>query len=94
MFELKKEGRGVNREGVQRLMRVMASRRWFRAPARAKPRLDTNLSLSAARPGDRRAEPRVGGRHHLHPDGARLSVSGGDHGLGQPRCSAGGCRTR
>jgi len=40
-FELNKEGRGVNRKRVQRLMRLMGSRRWFRAPARAKPRRAT-----------------------------------------------------
>ena len=32
------EGREVNRKRVRRLMRVMGSRRWFRALARAKPR--------------------------------------------------------
>jgi HTH-like domain len=40
-FELNKESRGVNRKRVRRLMRVMGSRRWFRAPARAKPRPGT-----------------------------------------------------
>src|SRR3984893_16917230 len=43
-----------------------------------------DISLPAAGPGDHRAEPRVGFRHHLYPDGARLSVSRGDHRLGQP----------
>ena len=33
---------------------------------------------------DCRAEPRVGGRRDLHPDGMRLPLSGGDHRLGQP----------
>ena len=41
IFELNKEGRGVNRKRVQRLMRVMGI--WFRAPARAKPRPDTRF---------------------------------------------------
>ena len=49
--------------------------------SRARPQ---DLSLSAARRGDHRAQSRLGGRHHLYSDGARLSVSGGDHRLGQP----------
>ena len=83
MFELNKEGRGVNRKRVRRLMRVWASR--------PVPRPGT----SKAAPGTRSipiccgiwrspAEPGVGDRHHLHPDGARLCVSGGGHRLGQP----------
>jgi putative transposase len=83
-FELNKEGRGVNRKRVRRLMRVMGSRRWFRAPARAKPRPATRSTLPAARPEDCRDEPRLGGRRDLHPDGVRLPLSGGDHQLGQP----------
>ena len=37
VFELNQAGHGINRKRVQRLMRVMGSRRWFRAPAPAKP---------------------------------------------------------
>ena len=33
---------------------------------------------------DHAAEPGVGDGHHLHPDGARLSLSRGGDGLGQP----------
>ena len=43
-----------------------------------------DIPLPAARPEDCRAEPRVGGRRDLHPDGMRLPLSGGDHRLGQP----------
>ena len=43
-----------------------------------------DLPVSAARTGDRPAEPGVGGRHHLHPDRARLPLPGGDHRLGEP----------
>ena len=39
------------------------------------------IPLEVPRADDRTAEPGVGGRHHLHPDGPRLSVSGGDHRL-------------
>ena len=38
-----------------------------------------DIPLPAARPEDCRAEPRVGGRRDLHPDGVRLPLSGGDH---------------
>ena len=47
-------------------------------PAGAGP---SDLSLPVARPRDRAAEPGVGGRHHVHPDGPRLPVSSGDHRL-------------
>ena len=43
-----------------------------------------DLPVSAAEPGDRPAEPGLGGRHHLHADRARLSLSCGGHGLGEP----------
>ena len=41
--------------------------------ARARPR---GLSVPAARPDDRAAEPGVGDGHHLHSDGAWLRLSG------------------
>ena len=44
-----------------------------------------DIPVPAARRVDHRAEPRLGVRHHLHSDGERLSVSGGDHRLGEPR---------
>src|SRR5512143_1494112 len=47
-------------------------------PAGAGP---SDLSLPVARADDRAAEPGVGRRHHLTPDGPRLSLSGGDHRL-------------
>ena len=84
-FELNKEGRGVNRKRVRRLMRVMGIEALGSAPRHGRSRARAqDVSLPAARPDDRRAEPRVGGRHHLHPDGVRLPLSGGDHRLGQP----------
>jgi len=42
------------------------------------------LSLPPARACDRAGEPGVGGGHHLHPDGARLPLSGRGDGLGEP----------
>src|SRR5690606_22283211 len=44
-----------------------------------------DLSISAASPGDRTSEPSLVRRHHLHPDAARLPLSGRDHGLGEPQ---------
>ena len=40
--------------------------------------------LALARPGDRAAKPGLGERHHLHPDRAWLSLSGGGDRLGEP----------
>ncbi len=55
------------------------------APRHEQSRARTqDIPLPAARPEDCRAEPRVGGRRDLYPDGVRLPLSGGDHRLGQP----------
>ena len=43
-----------------------------------------DLPVSAARDRDRAAEPGVGDGHHLHPDGARLRLSGCRARLVQP----------
>ena len=94
-FELNKEGRGVNRKRVRRLMRVMGIEALVPRPgtSKAAPGHETIL-LPAARPEDCRAEPRVGGRRDLHPDGMRLPLSGGDHRTGPAeRFWRGGCRT-
>ena len=90
------EGREINRKRVQRLMRLMGHR-GDRAEAEHEPSRAraSGLSVPAARPHDRPAEPSLGGGHHVHPAGARLRVSGGDHGLVlASRSLAGGCRTR
>jgi putative transposase len=86
MFELNKEDRGVNRKRVQRLMRVMGIEALVPRPGTSKaapghkiyPYLLRGLAIT---------EPNHVWANHLHPDGARLSVSGGDHRLGQPRGS-------
>ena len=59
-FELNKEGRGVNRKRVRRLMRVMGIEALVPRPGTSKATPD--IPLPAARPEDCRAEPRVGGR--------------------------------
>ena len=84
-FELNKEGRGVNRKRVRRLMRVMGIEALVPAPRHEQSRARAqDIPLPAARPEDCRAEPRVGGRRDLHPDGMRLPLFRGDHRLGQP----------
>ena len=85
MFELNKEGRWGQPEAGAAADARDGDRGAGSAPRHEQSRARAqDLSLSAARPDDYRAEPRVGGRHDLHPDGARLSLSGGDHRLGQP----------
>src|SRR5437762_9211219 len=44
-----------------------------------------DLSVPAARAGDRAGQSGVVLRHHLHPDGQGLPLPYGDHGLGKPR---------
>ena len=41
-----------------------------------------DLPVSLARLQNRAPQPRLGDGHKLHPDAARLPLSGGDHGLG------------
>ena len=83
---LRGEGVFVNRKRVQRLMRLMGIAALEAAAeneqARARPQ---DLSLSPAQSDDRAREPRLGCRHHLYSDRARLSLSRGDHRLGIAR---------
>src|SRR5450756_1101709 len=58
MFELNKEGRGVNRKRVRRLMRVMGIEALVPRPGTSKAAgawTQQDISLSAAGPGDQRA---------------------------------------
>ena len=95
-FELNKEGRVVNRKRVQRLMRVMGIEALVPRPGTSKAVPGHKIyPYQAARPEDCRAEPRVGGRRDLHPDGVRFPLliwwrsSTGPAG----RFWHGGCRT-
>src|SRR5712671_4569572 len=55
------------------------------APPRRRTRARAqDLPIPAAQPGDRPAEPGVGGRHHLPPDRARVPLPGGGDRLGEP----------
>ena len=60
-FELNKEGRGVNRKRVRRLMRVMGIEALVHAPARAKPRRGTRYTPDLLR-GLKIVEPNTCGR--------------------------------
>ena len=79
------EGCKIGRRHVKTLMRRMGIEALYRRPrttqARAGPQ---DLPVSAARARDHAAEPGVGDGHHLHPDGARLRLSGGGARLVQP----------
>src|SRR4051794_36572518 len=48
----------------------------------AEPRAQ-GLSVLAARPHHRSAQPGVGDRYHVHPDAQGIFLPGGDHGLAQ-----------
>ena len=78
-FELNKEGRGVDPQaGAAADAGEWGSRRWSQ---HNNPRPAQDIPLPAARPEDCRAEPRVGRRRDLHPDGMR-PLSGGDTSTG------------
>ena len=43
-----------------------------------------SVPVPFAQTGHRSAQSSLGDRHHVYPDGQRVLVSGGDHGLGEP----------
>ena len=84
-FELNKEGPGVNRKRVRRLMRVMGIEALVPRPGTSKAAHRYKIYPYRLR-GLKIVEP-----NHvwaadvtLHPDGVRLPLSGGDHRLGRP----------
>jgi hypothetical protein len=82
---LRVEGHRINRKRVQRLMRRMGIAALGPKPRTTKPAPRHKIfPLSIAPPGDRAAEPGVGGRYHLCPDRTGISLPGGDHRLGEP----------
>ena len=85
---LRAEGVFVNRKRVQRLMRLMGIAALGPKPRTSKPAPGHRIYPYLLRDVTiERAEPRLGGRHHLHSDRARLSLSRGDHRLGVARGS-------
>ena len=79
----RRQGYGVGRKRIRRLMRQMGSGSHLpEAENVDAPSSASDLSVSAAACADRSAEPGVVRRYHVHPDATRLPVFGGDHGLG------------
>ena len=71
------EGYRIGRRHVKTLMRRMGIEAFLSPSAHDQARAwPQDLSVTAARDGDHAAEPVWDDRHHLHPDGARLCLSG------------------
>jgi putative transposase len=80
------QGHLVNRKRVQRLMRLMGLVAVYQRPNTSRPAPENKVyPVSARRVVDRAGQPGLVRRHHLHPDGQRLSLPGGHHGLAKPR---------
>jgi len=69
------EGCKIGRRHVKTLMRRMGIEALYRRPRTTKPEPGHKI-VSAAWRRDHTAKPGVGDGHHLHPDGARLRLSG------------------
>ena len=80
--ELETQGHPVNRKRVQRLVRQMGLCALYPKPRTSQPAVGhTVVSVPAQGPVHRATESSVGDRYLLHPDGARVHVFGGHHGL-------------
>ena len=86
------EGCKIGRRHVKTLMRRMGIEALYRRPRTTKPEPGHKIYPYLLRGvGDHAAKPGVGDGHHLHPDGARLRLSGGRARLVQPSaCCHGG----
>src|SRR5665647_2129144 len=79
------EGCKIGRRHVKTLMKRMGIEALYRRPRTTKPEPGHKIyPLSAAQDGGHAAEPCVGDGHHVHPDGARLRLSGRCARLVQP----------
>ena len=79
------EGCKIGRRHVKTLMRRMGIEALYRRPRTTTPGArPQDLPVSAARAGDHAGEPSLGDGHHVHPDGARLRLSGRRSRLVQP----------
>ena len=82
---LTSEGCKIGRRHVKTLMRRMGIEALYRRPRTTKPEPGHKIYPYLLRgDGDHAAEPGVGDGHHLHPDGARLRLSGRRARLVQP----------
>jgi len=70
------EGCKIGRRHVKTLMKRMGIEALPPSPHHQARARSQDLPVSAARSDGRAAEPGVGDGHHLHPDGARLRLSG------------------
>ena len=77
----------VNRKRIQRLMRILGIEAHYPKPNLSRPQPGHEVTLPAARRGDRAAQPRLEHRYYLPSDTRRLSVSGRGDGLVQPLCA-------
>ena len=85
---LRREGVRLGRRRAGRLMRLMGLQAIYRAPRTSDPHPEHRVYPYLLRGLTiERGEPCLVRRHHLHPGAARLSLPGGDHGLGQPACA-------
>src|ERR1017187_9611469 len=79
------QGLEVGRRHIKTLMKRMGIEAIYRRPQHLETRARTqDLSVSSARSGRHAAQPGLGHGHHLHPDGARVRLSGRGGGLVQP----------
>ena len=80
--ELETQGHPVNRKRVQRLMRQMGLSALYPKPRTSQPGAGHKVYPYLLKgPVHRAAESGVGERYLLHPNGARVHVSGGHPGL-------------
>ena len=91
---LQTQGHAVNRKRVQRLMQLMGLAAIYQRPRTSRPAPEHRIYPYLLRGlSDRAGQPGVGGRYHLYPDGARVSLPGRGDGLGEPlRAGLAACR--
>jgi putative transposase len=78
VISLAEQGHTVNRKRVQRLMRVLGLVGMAPGPATSRPHPEHKIYPYLLRGvADHAPQPGVEHRHHLHPPGARLRLSGG-----------------
>jgi putative transposase len=82
---LRREGYVVGRKRIRRLMQKMGLCVVYQRPRTTIPAIDHEVFPYLLR--DRPAEPCLVRRHYVHFDAAGVSVSGGDHGLGESQCT-------
>jgi hypothetical protein len=84
---LRREGHTIGRKRVSRLMTRMGIEALYRKSTTSQRHPAHSVYLPIAQPSDRTPQSRVGGGHHVHPDGARRGVPICRDGLEQPeRC--------